>query len=200
MSFHFLTPEETSSQRYSLPLQIVTPRSKKMTMTLRSSNKILVQAAVVLLFFWVIALILLTRPLPNTPALQGDGGEDVLQRLSKAVAELESLKERNQELQWILSNFSREAGSGHLMGDVMARLRSTLEDKVPFMNGNKRTVQGPSKDYEVRRRAVYRGVQEMWYFVSQELEKLKAKGSDKSASQLMGLIQEVINSGTEHKA
>ena len=105
-----------------------------MMMTLRASNKILVQAAVVLFFFWVIALILLTRPLPSTPTLQADGSEDVLQRLSKAISELESLKERNQELQWILSNFSREAGAGHIKGDMVERLRSTLEDKVIFVS------------------------------------------------------------------
>lgn len=170
-------------------------------MNLRSSNKILAQAAIILFFFWVIALILLTRPLLNNQ--QSEVSNDVLQRLSKAVSELESLKVRNQELQWILTNFSHEAQSGKINENVVERLRSTLEDKirVPISFGGleKKLTDGPSKEYEVKRRAIYRGVQEIWYFVQQELEKLKKKGHDQNAPELASLIQEILNSGKEHE-
>ncbi|XP_057372772.1 alpha-(1,6)-fucosyltransferase-like [Daphnia carinata] len=173
----------------------------KIAMNLRSSNKILVQAAIILFFFWVVALILLTRPLLNSP--QSDLSDDVLQRLSRAVNELESLKVRNQELQWILTNFSHEAQSGKIKEDVVERLRSTLENKirVPISFGGleKKLIDGPSKEYEVRRREIYRGVQEVWYFVQQEMEKLKKRGHDQSAPELANLIQEIVTSGKEHE-
>nr|SVE84164.1 EOG090X03KK [Daphnia pulex] len=171
-----------------------------MTMNLRSSNKILAQAAIILFFFWVVALILLTRPLLNSP--QSDVSSDVLQRLSKAVSELESLKVRNQELQWILTNFSHEAQSGKIKEGVVERLRSTLEDNIRLpinFNGLEKKSSGPSKEYEVRRRAIYRGVQENWYFVQQELENLKKSGRDQSAPEISNLIQEILNSGKEHE-
>jgi hypothetical protein len=171
-----------------------------MTMNLRSSNKILAQAAIILFFFWVVALILLTRPLLNSP--QSEVSSDVLQRLSKAVSELESLKVRNQELQWILTNFSHEAQSGKIKEGVVERLRSTLEDKIrtPInFDGLEKKSSGPSKEYEVRRRAIYRGIQEIWYFVQQELVKLKIKGHDQSAPEIANLIQEIMNSGKEHE-
>lgn len=170
-------------------------------MNLRSSNKILAQAAIILFFFWVVALILLTRPLLNSP--QSDISSDVLQRLSKAVSELESLKVRNQELQWILTNFSHEAQAGRLKEDVVERLRSTLEDKIrlpiDFSSIGKKPISGPSKDYEIKRRQIYRGVQEIWYFVEQELEKLKKRGHDQNAPELANLIQDILNSGKEHE-
>lgn len=172
----------------------------KMTMNLRSSNKILVQAAIILFFFWVVALILLTRPLLNSP--QSDISSDVLQRLSNAVNELESLKVRNQELQWILTNISHEAQSGKLKEDVVKRLRSTLEDKIrlPFDLSNfDKKISGPSKNYEVRRRQIYRGIQEFWYFVEQELIKLKKKGHDQNPPELASLIQDILSSGKEHE-
>lgn len=62
---------------------------------LAHSNRILAQAAVILFIFWVVALILLTRPLLNQQQAS-DAGDDILQRLSRAVAELESLKEKNK--------------------------------------------------------------------------------------------------------
>lgn len=169
-------------------------------MTLRSSNRILVQAAIVLFFFWVVALILLTRPLLNsTPS---DISDDILQRLSKAVTELESLKVRNQELQWILTNFSQEVQSGKLKEDMVQRLRSSLENKIklPLNYGNfDQKPNGPSIEYEVKRRQIYRGVQEIWYYLQQELEKMKKKGHDLSAQELVNLIQEMISSGKEHE-
>lgn len=158
------------------------------------------KAAIILFFFWVIALILLAKPLlSNQPS---EVSNDVLQRLSKAVSELESLKVRNQELQWILTNFSHEAQSGKIKKDIFERLRSTLEGKIGIpisFGGLEKKIDGPSKDYEVRRRAIYRGIQEIWYFVQQELEKLKKKGHDQSASELATLIQEILNSGKEHE-
>ena len=80
-------------------------------MNARNSNRVLAQAAIILFVFWVVALILLTRPLLNQP----HGGEDswaareTAQRLSRAIQELDGLKERNRELQWILANFSSGA-------------------------------------------------------------------------------------------
>lgn len=160
------------------------------------------QAAIILFFFWVVALILLTRPLISSP--QSDVGTDVLQRLSKAMSELDSLKERNQELQWVLSNFTHEALSGNIKDDVVERLRSTLVDKIgglPIKFGSlEKKASGPSKEYEIKRRGIYKGVQELWYFMSQELEKLNKKAPEVTSTDLSNWIQDILVSGREHEA
>ena len=119
-------------------------------------------------------------------------------------SELDSLKERNQELQWILSNFTNEALSGNIKEDVVERLLATLVDKIGGLpinfGGLEKKQSGPSKEYEVKRRGIYKGVQELWYFVNQELEKLKKKGPELISTDLSNLIQEVISSGKEHEA
>ena len=63
---------------------------------LAHSNRILARAAVILFIFWVVALILLTRPLLNQQQTSDAGDEILSQRLSRAVAELEGLKEKNK--------------------------------------------------------------------------------------------------------
>nr|CAG4646137.1 EOG090X03KK [Macrothrix elegans] len=169
-----------------------------MTMTLRSSNKILAQAAIVLFIFWIVALILITRPLSNTT--QSDINSDVLQRLSKAVAELETLKVKNRELQWILSNITHEALTGKFSGDVVEKIKLTLEKKIePAAQNAQSIVNVPSKEYELKRREIYRGVQEMWYFVSQELQKIKKKGYEPSTNDFGNIIQDILLSMKEHQ-
>lgn len=119
-------------------------------------------------------------------------------------SELDSLKERNQELQWILSNFTHEALSGNIKEDVVERLRSTLVDKVGGLSINfgslEKKTSGPSKEYEIKRREIFKGVQELWYFVSQELEKLNKKTPEITSSDLSNLIQDILSSGREHEA
>lgn len=171
-------------------------------MNVRGSNKILVQAAIVLFLFWVIALILLTRPLLNSPLPEVN--TDVLQKLSQALAELNVLKEKNQELQWILTNISLEAHPGKVKDNIKEKLRLTLEETIGSPNnpgGNfQRGVIGPSKDYEVKRRSILRGVQEMWYFLHSELEKLKKfAGKDQTSVELSNIISEISLSGAEHE-
>nr|CAG4650039.1 EOG090X03KK [Sida crystallina] len=174
-------------------------------LNVRNSNRILAQAAIILFVFWVIALILLTRPLINTQSSEISG--DVTQRLSRAVSELESLKERNRELQWILSNFSLEAHSGSVkedVKDVVDKLRLTLEQNLgaPANIGSfqkSSSVTGPKKEYEVKRRAIYKGVKEMWYYMRNELENLKKNGHSQNAVELSDKISEILNAGSEHE-
>nr|CAG4638342.1 EOG090X03KK [Cyclestheria hislopi] len=170
-------------------------------MSLRNSNANLVRAAILLFFFWVIALILLTRPLQNTTS--SDINNDVLQRLARAVTELESLKEQNRELQWILSNFSIEveSNSGKVKEAVLEKLRLALDEQIgiPFTGSSKSRNVGPSKDYEVKRRSIYRGVKEMWFYLSNELKNLKKIfTTDKDAS-LLNTVSEMLINGAEHE-
>nr|CAG4648559.1 EOG090X03KK [Polyphemus pediculus] len=171
-------------------------------MNVRSSNRILAQAAIVLLLFWVIALILLTRPLLNTP-ISTDVNNDVLQRLTQAVSELNVLKEKNQELQWILANISLEAQPGKVKEDVREKLRITLQEAIGSasgLGGNfKKGPVGPSKEYEIKRRSIFRGVQEMWYYLNAELLKLKSSGKDQSSPELSKAVSEILASGVEHQ-
>lgn len=171
-----------------------------MANNIRSSNKILMQAAIILFFFWVVALVLLTRPLGN--GMAGELSSDTLQRLSKAVSELESLKQRNHELRWILTNFSHEVMSGKVKEDVMEKLRVTIEDKVgmPINLGRfKQNTNEPSKEYEVKQRQIFRGVQELSYFFNHELETLRKKANELSQSELNHLADEILTSGKEHE-
>ena len=119
-------------------------------------------------------------------------------------SELDSLKERNQELQWVLSNFTHEALSGNIKDDVVERLRSTLVDKIgglPIKFGSlEKKASGPSKEYEIKRRGIYKGVQELWYFMSQELEKLNKKAPEVTSTDLSNWIQDILVSGREHEA
>lgn len=160
------------------------------------------KAAVILFFFWVVAIVLLARPLVNSTP--GDVSSDVLQRLSKAVGELESLKQRNHELRWILTNFSHEVMTGKVKEEVIEKLRATMEEKVGMpinldgLTSSKDTYE-PSKDYEVKRRTIYRGVQEMSYFVNHELENLRKKTNELSPSELNGLLDEIVISAKEHE-
>jgi len=165
-------------------------------MNLRSSNRILVQAAIVLSFFWIVALILLTRPLQNSTS--GDQNSDVLQRLSQAASELTKLKERNQELQWILTNISLETHPGKVKDNIKEKLRLTLEESLGS-GGGRRGPASPSKEYEIKRRFIFRGVQEMWYFVRSELEKLKNNVKDSGATEMKEVISDIVSTGAEHE-
>jgi len=158
-------------------------------MTARSSNKIMAKAAVVLFLFWIIALILLTRPLSNTTP--SDSSNDLHSRLSQAISELTVLKDKNQELQWILNNIQ----SGNVKDNVKEKLRLTLQDSLGSVN----RPTGPSKEYEVKRRSIFRGVQEMWYFVRAELKKLKSFNQAEDTPQLKKTISEVLATGAEHE-
>lgn len=166
--------------------------------SLRSSNKVLAQAAIVLSFFWVVALVLLTRPLGNSTS--GEISSDTLQRLSKAVSELEILKQRNHELRWILTNFSHEVFTGKVKQELLERLRTTIEDNIGVdLQPVKKDQVGPSKEYEVKHRQIFRGVQELSYYFNKELESLKTKTNELSPSELKNLIDEMIISGKEHE-
>ena len=164
------------------------PTSSKM-MNTRSSNKILVKAAIVLFFFWIIALILLTRPLSN--ATPSDSNSDMLQRLSQAMSELKTLKEKNEELQWILNSIQ----SGNVKDDIKQKLRLSLQDSI---SPSSKAVE-PSKEYEVKRRSVFRGVQEMWYFVRAELKKLQSYNHAEDTSQIKKAISDILATGAEHE-
>nr|CAG4642401.1 EOG090X03KK [Evadne anonyx] len=155
-------------------------------MTTRSSNKILIKAAIVLFFFWIIALILLTRPLSNSTA--SDSNNDILQRLSQAVSELTKLKQKNQELQWILNDLQ----SGNVKDTVKEKLRLTLQDSI----GSSDKLAEPSKEYEVKRRSIFRGVQEMWYFVRAELKKLSSHNHAEDTSKA---ISDILATGAQHE-
>jgi hypothetical protein len=52
----------------------------------------------------------------------------------------------------------------------------------------------------MKRRGIYKGVQELWYFISQELEKLKKRSPEITSTDLSNWIQEFLVSGREHEA
>jgi len=107
------------------------------------------------------------------------------------MSELTTLKEKNQELKWILTNIQ----SGNVKDNIKEKLRITLQDSLG--PGSKPT--GPSKEYEVKRRSIFRGVQEMWYFVRAEMKKLASYNQAEDTSLLKKAISEVLVTGAEHE-
>ena len=144
---------------------------------------------------------LLTRPLLNNtlPAqFDVDIGNDTFLLLSIA-SELKKLKAHDEKLQSMLSNFSLETAAiqDHIKNAVMLE---GVRFFSPSINNsskiNSKHQQGPSRDYEERRRAIYREIQEMWYYNKQELGKLK---SNNQSSSSVKIIQDLINSWKEQK-
>ena len=57
----------------------------------------------------------------------------------------------------------------------------------------------PTIQYEVKRREVYRGVQEMSNFVQGEMKKIKKSGKDLTNEQLADLADEIISLANERE-
>ena len=100
------------------------------------------------------------------------------------------------QLQWILSNFSLETNSGSIKEAVVEKLRQTLENKITVPDSTYPKIStGPKKEYEVKRRGIYRGVKEMWYYLRHELQDLKKQGSPGLAKK----VTEILAAGSEHE-
>uniref|UniRef100_A0A023FVF4 Alpha-(1,6)-fucosyltransferase n=1 Tax=Amblyomma parvum TaxID=251391 RepID=A0A023FVF4_AMBPA len=104
------------------------------------------------LVMWLLVVLMISGPLFHN----SEPDEQVLARLTRAVGELESLKQQNEELRSLL-NAIREPSKKE-------------EPSSPRQQQHKGCE--PSEEYEVRRRRVANGVQELWFYARAQLKKL----------------------------
>lgn len=116
----------------------------------------------------------LRNELRNNNNQTNSNGYEVHQRLSEALSELKSLK---AELR--LKSSLRNANQHFLVSEIF----------------DKTSNDAPSTHYEVKRRQIFTGVQEMMYFVQNELLKLTKEGNDR----LVNLTRDIISSAKEHQ-
>nr|CAG4645426.1 EOG090X03KK [Lynceus sp. MCZ IZ 141354] len=159
-----------------------------------NSNTALARASALLLAFWLVALVFLTWPLSYSP--NGEPSDDILKRLSRVVSELDSLKQQNQELRVIVSNITQ---SGlQINEEVVSNFKHKLKGLT--MKGSKSNGQhSPSKQFELSRRQVDQGIQEMGFYLKSELEKLKKVLVEKGETSLTKKIGDIIQGQVEHE-
>lgn len=122
------------------------------------------------LVMWLLVVLMISGPLFHT----GEPDEQVLARLTRAAAELESLKQQNEELRALLNSIKEPSKREQLpVPPAPEALKSTPGSSVSG---------APSKEYEVLRRKIGNGVQELWYYARAQLGKFK-KSVEKSLSQ-----------------
>ncbi|KAH7940441.1 hypothetical protein HPB49_000215 [Dermacentor silvarum] len=122
------------------------------------------------LVMWLLVVLMISGPLFHS----GEPDEQVLARLTRAVGELESLKQQNEELRSLLNAIKEPS-----------RKESLKEPVHQQAAGQHAGCGEPSLEYEVRRRKVANGVQELWFYARAQLKKLlpSLKQEDKATLQ-----------------
>lgn len=121
------------------------------------------------------------------------------QRLAQMVNDFEILKKQNDALK----NFILGEGSKSIQGDHLGSVQDKLEkasiyyDLMDHQDGSKHGV--PSSIYEELRRRLRNDVQEMWYYISAELNKFKKHIDEFTYDQREKEIQDVMKNAWEHK-
>ncbi|KAL1415884.1 hypothetical protein MTO96_028483 [Rhipicephalus appendiculatus] len=133
------------------------------------------------LVMWLLVVLMISGPLFHS----GEPDEQVLARLTRAVSELETLKQQNEELRSLLNAIKEPS-----------RKEEAKELKEPKEPVIQQTGCGePSQEYEVRRRRAADGVQELWFYARAQLKKLlpNLKQEDKAT------LQRIIDDLAEHR-
>uniref|UniRef100_A0A131YZ78 Alpha-(1,6)-fucosyltransferase n=1 Tax=Rhipicephalus appendiculatus TaxID=34631 RepID=A0A131YZ78_RHIAP len=133
------------------------------------------------LVMWLLVVLMISGPLFHS----GEPDEQVLARLTRAVSELETLKQQNEELRSLLNAIKEPS-----------RKEEAKEPKEPKEPVIQQTGCGePSQEYEVRRRRAADGVQELWFYARAQLKKLlpNLKQEDKAT------LQRIIDDLAEHR-
>uniref|UniRef100_A0A2R5LN15 Alpha-(1,6)-fucosyltransferase n=1 Tax=Ornithodoros turicata TaxID=34597 RepID=A0A2R5LN15_9ACAR len=125
-----------------------------------------------LLLIWLVVLLMISGPLFHN----NEPDEQVVARLTRAVGELESLKQQNEELRSLLHS---------IRDPSLAELQKQELQKEPQKEPQKEaakiehTREGePSKEYEVLRRKVENGIRELWFYARAQLNKVKKSLED----------------------
>ncbi|KAG8232909.1 hypothetical protein J437_LFUL011017 [Ladona fulva] len=140
----------------------------------------------------------------------------VARRLARAFSDLEVLKKQNAELRNLFADIDlRDPGlqqeqKDALLQDLQDRLQKAeklLEDSGKKVDGGADALKNegdgeepraPSLEYEMTRRRVVDGVQELWYYFGSQLKQLKALASPRF-KQLSERIDNILKEASEHK-
>lgn len=152
-----------------------------------------------LLAFWIIILLYMSSTLYQSSSIS----DKMELKLTKAMEELEDLKNRNR----ILHNLAKELknqqalrGKGDLLdaiaGKSPATLRPMVDRPVAYDSDSKGN---PSLEHEVLRRAAENGMIEMWYFLSSQLKLLKKDVESTDRKTTVDRLDYVLNIGADHQ-
>lgn len=150
------------------------------------------KAIICLLAVWLLVIFLMTGPLSHS----GESDEALAKRLTRASTQLNLLKKQNDELRSLLSNLKFDnLDSSTNNNEVIEALQNKLKKATDLLSKSENTADAqtkiePSKEFELTRRRVMTGVQEIWYFMGAELHKLKQNSADPSVIKTLARLLE----------
>lgn len=130
------------------------------------------------LVMWLLVVLMISGPLFHN----NEPDEQVLARLTRAVGELESLKQQNDELRSLLNAIKEP---GHREAARRPSSSPSSSSSQPSKGGGGCE---PSEEYEVRRRRVANGVQELWFYARAQLRKLLPSLSKEAQESLQRIV------------
>uniref|UniRef100_A0A023FEE9 Putative glycoprotein 6-alpha-l-fucosyltransferase n=1 Tax=Amblyomma cajennense TaxID=34607 RepID=A0A023FEE9_AMBCJ len=124
------------------------------------------------LVMWLLVVLMISGPLFHS----SEPDEQVLARLTRAVGELESLKQQNEELRSLLN-----------------AIKEPSKKEEPSSARQQQHAAGcePSEEYEVRRRRAANGVQELWFYARAQLKKLLPNLKKEDQANLQRIIDDL---------
>ncbi|XP_050726304.1 alpha-(1,6)-fucosyltransferase-like isoform X2 [Eriocheir sinensis] len=162
---------------------------------------------------WLVGVALLAPPGP----LSSSSDPHLSQRLHRAVQELDSLKKQNDDIRQVLQDFTLQVKSlsndGVVAADtakansnpaVVAELQQKLEHAQRMLQQADVTAERksgssdftPSLDFELTRRQVERGVQELWWYMTDQMHQLRKKVE--AYSDVTAQIDQMLEEGQDH--
>ncbi|XP_064116313.1 alpha-(1,6)-fucosyltransferase-like [Macrobrachium nipponense] len=160
---------------------------------------------------WLVGVALLAPPSPSTSS-----DPRLSQRLQRAVQELDFLKKQNDDIRQVLQDFTKQVsyinndgggGSSQLSAGnpaVVAELQKKLEHAQRMLQqadatGDQKSGASeftPSLDFEKTRRHVEKGVQETWWYISDQLKQLRKKVE--AYGDYTAHIDRILREGADH--
>ncbi|GAB6022445.1 Fuct6p [Chamberlinius hualienensis] len=164
---------------------------------------------VVLVAVWFLAIFFLAWLLLYSKA----STHQMDNRLGKAMSRIDKLRQQNDEFRTLLVEFLHNGIERSLCFDkahqaklVQANRLLQLSNTVTMIEKKEVIIQQyvaqsekvytPHKDVEKLQRRIYRGVKELWYYVSAELKKLKKLSKEVAVHKQ---IEGILEDGAEHK-
>nr|CAD7407073.1 unnamed protein product [Timema poppensis] len=165
------------------------------------------RALLIFLGVWLLVIFLAVWPLYKAGHTQ-EPDAATAQRLARAFHDLELLKRQNAELRSLFTGINigdpslRQEQKDALYQDLQDKLRRAEDLLERSQDINKQSTvevgEGPSERYERLRRRISDNVQELWYFVSVEMNKVHKQVLDISPD-LATKLTRILEEGVEHK-
>nr|CAD7266063.1 unnamed protein product [Timema shepardi] len=165
------------------------------------------RALLIFLGVWLLVIFLAVWPLYKAGHTQ-EPDAATAQRLARAFHDLELLKRQNAELRSLFTGINigdpslRQEQKDALYQDLQDKLRRAEDLLERSQDINKQSTvevgEGPSERYERLRRRISDNVQELWYFVSVEMNKMRKQVLDISPD-LATKLTRILEEGVEHK-